>query len=346
MRTTWRSRRGVLPRAKWLCVVAGFVAAVGMAGSANAEVGEVRLAYQYGIPYLPFIVMKKEKLIEQEAGKAGLGPIKVTWSRFGSGAAMNDALLSGRLDFATGGVAPLLKIWDKSKGQFDVKGMASLGSMPMYLNTTDPKVKTIRDFTKDDKIALPAVKVSIQALVLEMAAAKEFGEKNFAQMDRNTVSMKHPDAMAALLSHAGIAAHFANPPFQEMELDGKGVHRVLSSYEVLGEPSTLDAVYTTAKFHGDNPKTYQAVLLALRSAMTIINRDKKAAAELYVAETHSKLGADFVARIVANPDFVFTTTPQAIMKYAEFMHRVGAIHNMPESWKDVFFPGIHGEPGS
>ncbi len=345
MRTTWGSR-GKLSVPKRLSLIAAFVAALGLVAPAAAEVGEVRLAYQYGIPYLPFIVMMKHKLIEQEAAKAGLGTIKVTWARFGSGAAMNDALLSGRLDLAAGGVAPLLKVWDKSKGQFDVKGMASLGSMPMYLNTTNPRVGTIKDFTKDDKIALPAVKVSVQALVLEMAAAKTFGKKNFARLDRDTVSMKHPDAMAALLSHAGITAHFANPPFQEMELEDKSVHRVLSSYDVLGEPSTLDVVYATKEFHDKNPKVYGAVLEALRGAMRIINRDKKAAAELYVAESRSKLTEDFVGKILADPDFVFTTAPKGIMKFARFMYRVGAIHHMPKSWKDAFFPEIHGERGS
>lgn len=344
--TTWKSRRAPLCWAKWCSLVVGVAMAAGTAAAANAEVSEVRLAFQYGIPYLPFIVMKKDNLIEKQVAREGLGTIKVTWARFGSGAAMNDALLSGALDFATGGVAPLLKIWDKSKGGIDVKGVASLGSMPMYLNTTNPNVKSIKDFGDDDKIALPAIKVSIQALVLEMAAAKQFGAEDFAHMDRDTVSMKHPDAMVAMLSHAGITAHFGNPPFQDMELEHPGVHRVLSSYDVIGEPSTLDVVYATSKFHDDNPKVYRAVLMALREAMDIINKDKKAAAELYVTETKTKLTNDFVNRILANPDFIFTTTPRGVMKYAKFMHKVGAIQSMPSSWKDVFFPAIAGEPGS
>jgi len=34
------------------------------------------------------------------------------------------------------------------------------------------------------------------------------------------------------------------------------------------------------------------------------------------------------------------------MKYADFMHRTGSIRNLPQSWKDVYFPEIQGEPGS
>ncbi|MBI3372835.1 MAG: ABC transporter substrate-binding protein [Betaproteobacteria bacterium] len=313
----------------------------------EAEVKEVRLAQQFGVNYLPLIIMKRHGLIEKHAQAAGLGAIKATWAQFGSGAAMNDALLSDNLDFASGGVGPLLKIWDRSKGEFDVKGVASLGSMPLYLTTINPNVASIRDFTRKDRIALPAVRSSIQAIVLQMAAAKAFGEANFAQLDDITVSMKHPDAMAAMLNRAGeISAHFANSPFQEQELQSAGVRKVLSSYEVLGGPSTLNSLYTTAKFRNANSGTYRAVLAALKGAIEIINRDKRAAAQVYLEEERSKLTADFVHKTLADPEFVVTTTPQGIMKYADFMHRVKGIRNRPASWKDVYFPEIHGEGGN
>lgn len=330
-----------------LCWLGGATAGhLTFAPAAAAESREIRVAQQFGVNYVPLLVMKKYKLIEARAQKAGLGAVSVTWTQFGSGTAMNDALLAGNLDFASGGVGPLVKIWDKSKGQFDVKGVASLGSMPLYLSTTNPKVKTIKDFTNSDKIALPAVRSSIQAVVLQMAAAQAFGNAQFNKLDGLTVSMKHPDAMAALLSRTTeITAHFANSPFQEHELQTPGVHKVLSSYDVLG-PSTLNSVYTTAKFHDDNPKTYRAVLAALREAIDIINRDKTAAARTYVEEERSKLSPEFVANILSNPEFVVTSTPQGIMKYANFMHSVKAIGHKPSSWKDIYFPEIHGEPGS
>lgn len=329
----------------WLAGMAVVLGA--MSAPVGAEVREVRLAQQFGVNYLPLIVMKRHGLIEKHAQAAGLGAIKASWAQFGSGAAMNDALLSDNLDFASGGVGPLLKIWDRSKGEFDVKGVASLGSMPLYLTTTNPNVTSIRDFTKKDRIALPAVRSSIQAIVLQMAAAKAFGEAKFGQLDDITVSMKHPDAMAAMLNRAGeISAHFANAPFQEQELQGAGVRRVLSSYEVLGGPGTLNSLYTTAKFRNANAATYRVVLAALKEAMEIINRDKKAAAQIYLEEERSKLTADFVYKILSDPEFVVTSTPQGIMKYADFMHRVKGIKNRPASWKDVYFPDIHGETGN
>lgn len=317
------------------------------AGFALAEVNEVRIAQQFGINYLPLTVMKKHALVEKHAQRLGLGPIKVTWTQFGAGNVMNEALFAGTLDLASGGVGPLLKIWDKTKGNMDVRGVASLGSMPLYLNTTNPRVKSVTDFGKEDRIALPAVRVSIQAIVLQMAAAKAFGPDNHARLEDLTVSMRHPDAMAALTSGGTeITAHFANSPFQEQELQNQNVRRVLSSYEVLGGPSTLNSLYTTKKFHDGNPKTYRAVLDALKEAVQIINHDKRAAAELYVAEERSKLSPEFVQKILEDPDFIVTSTPQGIMKYAEFMHRVKAIKNSPANWSEVYFREIHNEPGN
>lgn len=331
--------------ALWLLCAAAL--SMGVTTEVLAEAKEVRIAQQFGVNYLPLIIMKRYDLIAKAAEKAGLGPIKTTWTRFGAGNVMNEALLSGNLDFASGGVGPLLKIWDKSKGGLNVKGVASLGSMPLYLNTTNPGIRTVRDFTKKDKIALPAVRVSIQAIVLQMAAARAFGEANYARLDDITVSMKHPDALAAMLSgETEINAHFANSPFQEQELQNPGVHRILSSYDVLGGPTTLNSLYTTSRFRDENPGLYGAVLAALKEAMQIINQDKKAAARVYLEEERSKLSQDFVYKILADPDFVVTSTPQGIMKYADFMHEVGSIKNRPSSWKDVYFPEIHHEPGS
>ncbi|MEW5708222.1 MAG: ABC transporter substrate-binding protein [Pseudomonadota bacterium] len=307
-------------------VVASFVwAASASSGVALAEVSEVRIAQQFGVNYLPLIVMKKHNLIEKHAEREGLGKIKVQWLQFGAGAAMNEALLSGNLDFASGGVGPLLKIWDKTKGNLGVRGVASLGSMPLYLNTINPSVKSVKDFSDRDKIALPAVRVSIQAIVLQMAAAQAFGEDKHDKLDKLTVSMKHPDAMAALLSGADITAHFANSPFQEQELEDRRVRRVLSSYDVLGGPHTLNSLYATSKFREANPKTYRAVVAALKEAIEIINRDKRGSAQLYVEEERSKLSPDFAYQILLSPDFIVTATPQGVMKFAEFLYRTGGI---------------------
>ncbi|HTY66969.1 MAG TPA: ABC transporter substrate-binding protein [Alphaproteobacteria bacterium] len=329
-----------------LCAATMLAGALLSGGAASAdEQHQIRIAKQYGISYLPLEVMEARHLIETRAKAAGLGDVKVEWSQLSSGAPMNDALLSGNLDVVSGGVGPMLTIWAKTKGNYNVKAVASINSMPLYLNTVNPKVTTLKDFTAADRIALPAVKVSIQAVTLAMAAEQQLGKAD--ALDSLEVSMAHPDGMAAMMSgKSEITAHFTSAPFMYQELEDKRVRRVLNSYDVLGGHSTFNLVWTTSKFHDQNPKLYGAFFAALDDAMGFINGDKKAAAELWIAAEHSKLALPFVQRILDDPENVYTTVPQNVMKYATFMHKTGAIREMPAAWTDVFFPEIKGKAGS
>jgi sulfonate transport system substrate-binding protein len=312
----------------------------------HAEVNQISVAQQFGVAYLPLIVMRSGKLIERHAEKLGVGPLQVTWHTFGSGADMNVALISGTLDFASGGVPPVLQIWDRTKSGLAVKGVGALGSLPLYLNAIGPNIRTIKDFTSSDRIALPAVKVSIQALLLQMAAGQAFGDSKHDVLDRLTVSLNHPQAVAALLSGTEITGHFSAAPFQDQELKDARVRRILNSYEVLAGPATLNSLYTTTQFRSDNPKVFAAVLGALREAMALINRDKAWAAKIYVEEEKSKLDPAFVHSIISNPEVDFTISPQGFMKFADFMFKIKMIKAKPSSWKEVFFPEVHEEEGS
>ncbi len=227
--------------------------------TARGEMSEINVAQQYGIGYLPLMIMEEQKLIEKHAKAAGID-VKVGWAKFAGGNVMNDALLSGSLQFASGGVGPFVTLWSRTKGNLDVKAVSAINSMPLYLNTRNPSVKSIKDFTEKDRIALPAVKVSIQAVTLQMAAEKAFGEGQQGKLDSLTVSMSHPDAQTALLSgQSEITAHFGSPPFQYQQLQKPGIHTVLNSYEVLGGPATFNVVWTTSKFRSENPEALRRV---------------------------------------------------------------------------------------
>lgn len=327
--------------------VLGCAAAMALAGSAAAEVSDVRLARQFGIHYLPLVIMEHQKLVEKQARAIGIGDLKVTWAQLSGGASVNDALLSGAIEFSAGGVGPLIQIWDKSRGLIDIKGMAAVSDVPMTLTTRNPKIRKLEDFTENDKIALPAVKTSMQAITLQMAAAKIWGDANYEKLDRLTVSMKHPDGMAALLSGQGeITAHFTAAPYDFQELENPNVRRVLDSFDVYGGPATLIVLYTTKKFHDQNPMVYKAVLAALQDAMDMIAKDKRQAAEMYLAVTREKTSVESMAKMISNPKINFTVTPSATYPVAQFMHRIGRIKNRPSSWKDLFFPEVYQLPGS
>ena len=320
----------------------------GLALAARAEVGEVRAAQQFGLSYLALMMMEDSRLVEKQARAMGLGEIKVTWAKLGGPGAMNDALLSGGIDFGTGGVPSLITLWAKTRGTTtEVRGVGALNSMPVNLVTSNPNVKSIRDFTDKDKIAVTTVKVSTQALLLQMAAAKEFGDENYTKLDPLTVSLPHPDAMTALLSGGGtITAHFSSPPFQYQEAARPGIRTILNNYEILGGPATFNVVWSTIRFREANPKTYAAFVAAFEDATAAINRDKRAAAEVYKRMSGTKESVDELLKMMNDPLVEYTLAPKSIMKTAEFMAKVGTIKQKPESWKDLFFPNVHNLSGS
>jgi len=312
-----------------------------------AEVDKVVIARQPGIQFMPVIVMEGNKLLEKHLKLAGLGDVPVSWFTFAGGSETNNAVLSGSAHFAMGGMPPLVTLWDKTRGNGDVKGIAALSSYRFYLNTRNPNIKSIKDFTDKDRIALPGVKVSMGAVMLQMMVANAYGLENFDKLDRLTVSMSFPDGMAALFSPVSeITAHFASPPFYYHELKQPGVHKVMDSYDVLG-PATTNVVFSTSKFREQNPKTFAAFLAALDEAMQIIKADKKTAAEIYLRVSNDKRTTmQEMLDMLNDPEIIFTSTPFNTMKWVDFMYRVKSIKNKPDTWKDLFFPNIHQLNGS
>lgn len=318
-----------------------------VATPAAAEVSELKMMSQYGIGYMQLTLMKADKLIEKHLAKEGLAATKVTWATLGAGAAANDALLSGGLHFAAGGTGPALILWDRTKGTLDVRGVAALSSMPNLLVTRNPAVKTIKDFTEKDRIAMAGAGSSVQTTYLQMAVAKEYGIENYKKLNPLMVNLPHPEGLRALLSGTGeVTAQFTSPPFQQTALENPAVKTVLNSYDIMGGPNTFLMVWAAKKFRDENPKSYKAVMAALREATEAINADKKRAAEVYVKEGGNKESVDKILKIMTDPQVAYKLAPDRILPYAQFMHQVGTLKNKPESWKDLFFPDIHAEAGS
>jgi len=338
------SRRGGVLRLA-LAVGAALAASLWSPG-AEAQVKTVRLAKQFGISYLPLTIMEDKKLLEEQAKKLGI-EVKTEWLQLSAGSPMNEALISGNLDFASGGVGPLLTIWSRTRANLKVKGVAAINSMPIWLTTINPDVKTIKDFTEKDRIALPAVKVSIQAVTLQMAAEQAFGPGQHGRLDTLTVSMSHPDGMAAMMSgRSEVTGHFTSAPFQYQELADPRVRKVVDSYDVLGGPHTFNVVWASTRFRDENPKIVEAFVAALDEAVKFINANRKEAAEIWVRAENSRMPAAEAERIIRLPENEWTMTPKKVMAYADFMSRNGLIPARPESWKDLFFPEVHGLPGS
>jgi NitT/TauT family transport system substrate-binding protein len=323
------------------------LAGVLVAGSAQAEVGKVRVSRQFGLPYLPMIVIEAQHLLEKNAKALGV-EVEAEWTQRAGPAADLDALLAGQADFIGPGIPTLATVWDKTIGTpQEVRALIAMQSMPYVLVTRNPAIKTIADFTDKDKIALPAVKLTGHAIALEMESAKIWGAEHYNKLDSITITRSHADAAAALMSNQSeIDTHFASVPFYYYELATPGIHQALKSYDTLGAKHTNGVLLTAKKFHDANPKLCAAMVAAFEEADAFIKAHPREAGQIYLDVTKDKIALDALEKMVADPDVEYTTTPINVMKVVDFMHEVGRIKKKPASWKDMFFPEAHGLNGS
>jgi NitT/TauT family transport system substrate-binding protein len=331
-------RRSLFSRRQAAALLGGLALAGAGLGPVAAAEGQLRIAKQFGVVYLLLNVAEDQGLIEKHGRAAGID-IKVEHVQLSGGSAVNDALLSGNIEVAGAGVGPLFTLWDRTRGRQNVRGVASLGNVPDYLLSNRAEVRSIADFTDRDRIALPAVGVSVQARILQWASAKLWGDKDFARLDRISVALPHPEAAAAIIKGGTeITGHFGNPPFQEQELaENPNARIVLNSYEVQGGPASSTVLYATERFYKDSPKTYAAFVDALDEAAKFITANPEKAADIYIKATNSRIDRALLLKVIKNPEVTFKIEPQNTLGLGQFMHRVGAIKNEPKALEEYFF---------
>lgn len=314
------------------------------ATAARAEVTELRITKQPGIIYLAPIVMEQQKLVEKEAAKLGL-KLETRFITFGGGGAATDALLSGNVDVVTTGASNMLLLWDRTKGQ--VKGLAGSSATPMWLVSNNPAVKTVRDFTEKDRIAVPTVKISSQAIILQIAARKLYGDADFAHFDAMTVTLGHPDAQAALTNASGsLTGHFSGAPYQAAEAATPGVHVVTTSTDILGQPFSNAVYFAAQKFHDANPTVIKAFMAAAKAASEFIAANPREACELYLRATGEKTPVDVLLQQIGDPKTSFSTAPFGMDLVASHMADTKVLRTRPAGWRDFFFAEAAELPGN
>src|SRR3954466_5363666 len=329
---------------KFTTIAAAALLASTVAG--RAEISEITIAQQFGVSFLPLMLMERDGLIEKHAKAAGID-VKTNWQKVAGPSVINDGLLSGNVHFGAVGAPSLVTLWWRTKANAGVKGVAAMTSYPLYFVTRNPELKSLKDLSANDKIAVPSVKISTQAIMLQMAAADLFGQQNYQKFDELTVSLSHPDAMVALMNNtSGVNAHFATSPFYEQEMKIPGARVLTTSYEILGGRASALVVVTTSKFHDANPKVYKAFLAAEKEAIEAINSDKRKAAQAYLAIAQDRKSTlDDIFNVINDKDYAFTLLPEKVFKTAVFMGKVGTVKDPPAKWQELFFPDIHGLPG-
>lgn len=327
-----------------LRLVAAFI--IMLPALARAETAELRITKQPGIIYLAPIVMEQQKLIEKAAARLGLPDLKPKWVIFGGGGAAIDALLSGNVDVVTTGASNMLLAWDRTKGQ--VKGLAGSSSTPMWMISNDPEVKTLRDLKPTDKIAVPTVKVSSQAIILQIAARQLYGDNNFDHFDMMTMTLSHPDAQAQITSGkgGGLTGHFSGAPYQAAESAAPGLHVVTTSEEILGSRFSNAVYFASTKFHDANPTVIKAFMQAAQDAADYIVANPREACALYLAVTGEKTPIDTLLDQIGDPARNYSTAPAGMMRVANHMADTKVLKSRPATWRDFFFPEAHALDGN
>jgi NitT/TauT family transport system substrate-binding protein len=330
---------------------AGVIAVLGMALAGAPAVAqqksEIALSRQPGIFYMPSHIMEKQKLIEKHAAALGVTGVTTKWINLSGGGAQTDALLAGGVDILNTGTGNLLLLWDRTRG--GVKGIVATSAQPMTLISRDANIKSLRDIGPNDKIAVPTVKVSTQAIVLQIAAAELFGADQWSKLDANTVQLGHPDAYVAMTNaQHEVRNHFAIPPFTFLELKNvAGAHVVLSSPDVMGGPLSQAQFFTTTKFADANPKIIEAVRAASKEAQDLIRSDTKAAVDIYKEVTGDKTSAEDLLAWLKEPGMMeWNLQPQGTMKFAAHLFKTGTLKTMPKAFTDYYLPVAHDLKGN
>ena len=345
-----KSKKGApLSRRRVLTAITGGTAALMAPAILRAQAPlTVRFAQQRGLLYIPIEIMVSGGVLQAEATKLGLGKIEATATALSGPGPVLDAILSGAADYGTAALPSLLTIWEKTRGTAnEVKAVGTVSNGAITLYSINPNVKTIADFTDKDRIAVPTVRLSFNAMMLQMAAEKLWGDPH--RLDHLTVALGHPDAVTALSAGYGkatITAHAAVQPFTDRGLKLPGAHVVTDSREIFGGPLTQITLLATKQTKEKNPTLFKAVAAALERVIEVANADKRAAAALWKEAQKAPENLDDLVAQINDPGFEFTSRPQRIAYFAAFLNRIGSMKAKLDDWKELFWETAHHQQGS
>ncbi len=313
-----------------------------------ADDGNVRIIGAYGLQFLLNYVVVENKLIEKHANALGISDPKVTLNLVSNGGAINDALISSSADI--GGVPgpALVLLWGKTKGRQAIRGVLPYAEIPPILLTIDPHIKTLADFTETDRIAMPTVKISSYAIMLQMAAIQQFGWEQRFKFDPMSVQLGFSETVSSLLSGGTeVKSAVVVAPFNAVLLESGKARQILSLDDILGNHGTLTVLAASERFHSEKPKTYAAVKAAYEDAIQFINDNPKEAARIFVKWEPNKQGPDWIQKVLTDDKLVrYTRDPHRFGKLSEFLRQIGTIKSQPTSWKELFFDqgdGLNGD---
>ncbi len=343
-----RSSRRLLSRRAAVATLAGGASLLAAAARVRAQAPlKVAFVQQRGLLYLPIDMMVSGGVLQQVATKHGLGPVDASVVTVGGPGAVIDAIISGAADYGTVALPSLITLWEKTHASANpIKAVGAVSNGAMTLYTINPNVKSIADFSETDRIAVPTVGISFNAMMLQMMADKLWNDPH--RLDHLTVGLGHPDAVVALSAGYGkaiITAHIAVQPFTERGLKLPGAHVLADSREVFGGPLTQITLIASRSTKEKNPELFKTVAEALEQSIKTANADKPAAAVLWKKAQKASESVDELVALLDDPGFEFTSQPHRIAFFAAFLNRIGTMKQKLGDWKDLFWETAYDQPG-
>lgn len=284
----------------------------------------VVIAYQTGISYAPLLIMKQQRMIEQEYPET-----KVEYRLVPDGDAIRDGIAAGRIQVGAGSIGPFLVGW---AGGVDYQLVSSMDRMDLWLDVRDAAVRSLKDVKPGMKIAVPALD-SAQAVALRRLAEVQLGDAH--RLDANLVAMANPDGMQALMAGT-VTAHMAAAPYQFQEIE-LGARTIARSSDAFG-PSTFISAYTTRRFYDRYQLFVRKLYAFLQQAIVTISIDVAGAASLVATADGQPQMAARYRDWMTRPGIDFNTRPTGFLQYAQFMKRIDAIPRAPASIQDLELP--------
>jgi ABC-type nitrate/sulfonate/bicarbonate transport system substrate-binding protein len=312
-----------------------------------AETAAVRVVRPIDLTALPLLVMQHEHLIERTAEAMGAGEVTVNWQAPGKAEPLA-ALAAGEADVAMADLVPFLIAADSGAGTpAELRAVAAVAQSPYILLTRNKAIHTIRDFAEADRIAVPALTLSAPAVMLEMAAAQEWGFADYGQLDRLTVALPDEAAATALMSGKGeIDAHFSRTPYADIELGDPAIHRVMDSFDIAGR-HTIAVLVATMGFEAKHPELCKAILSALQAADDYITANPGAASEIFAAtDKEEDIPLEDLSDMIGDPDLAYRAAPAGITRLTRFMQEIGRLKRRPTTWRELFLPESRDLPGN
>ena len=316
-------KQKVLPPIIFLFLLSGILFIVSCSGKNDTgDNKKLVIAEQFGLAYAPLQIIRADKILDKE-----LPGWEIKWEKLVNTASIREAMLSGNLDVGFMAIPPFLIGYSNG---MKWKMFTGLSSVPVGLVTWKDSIKTLSDFTDNDRIALPQPG-SIQHMLLSMAAEKHLG--NAGYFDNMLITMAHPDGMNALLQKKDVTAHFTSPPFIMQELKIPGFRLILNGKEAAGSDFTFAVGTVTDSFSSKSPEAVAAIINAIKTASEIIKNEPDRSAEILSGEYQSD--KEEILEYIKRDDIIYSTEINGTDIFIDYMKKSGYVK--PE----INFTGIY-----